>query len=44
MILKSVIFYAMMEFGTLVNEMLLMMPGDVESNPGPSKCLTYLVL
>jgi len=26
-----------MEYGALVNEMLLMMSGDIESNPGPSE-------
>jgi len=37
LILKSVLFYTLMEYGALVNEMLLMMSGDIESNPGPRK-------
>ena len=28
-----------MEYGALVNEMLLMMSGDIESNPGPREYL-----
>jgi len=39
LILKSVFFYTLMEYGALVNEMLLMMSGDVESNPGPCEYL-----
>jgi len=35
LILKSVLFYALMEWSALVNEMLLMLAGDIESNPGP---------
>ena len=37
LILKSVLFCTLMEYGALVNEMLLMMSGDIESNPGPSE-------
>jgi len=37
--LKSVIFYTLMEWSALVKEMLLIMAGDVESNPGPSEYL-----
>ena len=35
--MKSVIFYILRERSALVNEMLLMMAGDVESNPGPGE-------
>ena len=34
---KSVIFYTLREWSALVNEMLLMMAGDIESNPGPGE-------
>ena len=34
---KSVIIYSLREWSALVNEMLLMMAGDVESNPGPGE-------
>jgi len=37
LILKSEFFYTLMEYIALVNEMLLMMSGDIESNPGPSE-------
>jgi len=37
LMVESVIFYALREWSTLVNEMLLMMAGDVESNPGPGE-------
>ena len=37
LILKSVLFYTLMEYGALLNEILLMMSGDIESNPGPSE-------
>ena len=40
--LKLVVFCILMEFGALVNEMLLMMSGDIESNPGPSEYLIQL--
>jgi len=39
-----VFFYVLMEYIALVNEMLLMMSGDIESNPGPSEyfdCLLF---
>ena len=39
LILKFVFFYTLMETGALVNEMLLMMSGDIESNPGPREYL-----
>ena len=39
LILKSVLFYTLMEYCALVNEILLMMSGDIESNPGPSEYL-----
>ena len=39
LILRSVLFYALTEYGALVNQMLLMISGDVESNPGPGECL-----
>ena len=35
--LKSVLFSTLMEYIAMVNEMLLMMSGDIESNPGPSE-------
>ena len=35
--MKSVIFYSLREWTALVNEMLLLMAGDVESNPGPGE-------
>ena len=34
---KWVLFYTLMEYGALVNEMLLMVSGDIESNPGPGE-------
>jgi len=37
--LKSVMFYTLREWSALVNEMLLMMAGDIESNPGPGEYL-----
>ena len=37
LILRSAVFYALTEYGGLVNQMLLMISGDVESNPGPSE-------
>jgi len=41
LMVKSVIFYTLREWSTLVNEMLLMVAGDVESNPGPGElCCT----
>ena len=40
LIIKSVLFYILMECGRLVTEMLLMMSGDIESNPGPSEYLS----
>ena len=36
---KSVIFYTLREWSALVNEMLLIMAGDVESNPGQGEYL-----
>ena len=36
------LFYTLMEYGALVNEMLLMLSGDIESNPGPRKYLLLL--
>ena len=39
LIMKSVIFYSLTEWTALVNEVLLMMAGDVESNPGPGELL-----
>ena len=41
LILKSVLFYTPMDYGALVIEMLLMMSGDIESNPGPREYLIY---
>jgi len=38
---KSVIFYTLRELSALVNEMLLMMAGDVESNPGPGEYVCH---
>ena len=35
LMVKSVIFYTLRELSAIVNEMLLLMAGDVESNPGP---------
>ena len=35
--LKLVFLYALMEYIAMVNEMLLMMSGDIEPNPGPSE-------
>jgi len=40
LIMKSVLSYALMEWCPLVNEMLLMLAGDIESNPGPSEYCT----
>ena len=38
--LKAVVFtIILMECITLVNEMLLMMSGDIQPNPGPGECL-----
>ena len=42
--MKWVLFYTLMEYGALVKEMLLMMSGDVESNPGPSEYLQCILL
>ena len=43
LIIKSVLFYTQMECGGLVIGMLLMLSGDIESNPGPSEYLsTYI--
>jgi len=39
LMVKSVIFYTLREWSALVNEMLRMMAGDVESNPGPREYL-----
>ena len=44
LIAKSVLLYTLMEGGGLVIEMLLMLSGDIESNPGPSEYLsTYII-
>ena len=43
LIMKSVLFYALMEWCALVNEMLLMMSGDIESNPGPGEYVYHTV-
>ena len=38
--LKAVVFtIILMECITLVNEMLLMISGDIQPNPGPGECL-----
>ena len=42
--LKLVFLYALMEYIAMVNEMLLMVSGDIEPNPGPSEyfyCLLF---
>ena len=45
LIVKSAVFYALMEWCALVNEMLLMMAGDIESNPGPREyCIVLVVI
>jgi len=41
LILKSVIFYSLREWCAVVNEMLLIMAGDIESNPGPREYLYH---
>ena len=40
--LKSVLFRILMECITLVNEMLLMISGDIEPNPGPGEYLSTI--
>ena len=42
--MKSVLLYTLLEGGGLVIEMLLMLSGDIESNPGPSECLSTYIL
>jgi len=42
--LKSVLFHISMEYFTLVNEMLLMISGDIEPNPGPGEYLSTISL
>ena len=37
MMLKWVLFFTLMECISLVIEMLLMISGDIESNPGPGE-------
>ena len=37
------VFLTLRECDTLVNEMLLMMCGNIESNPGPSECFIALL-
>ena len=40
--LKAVVFtIILMECITLVNEMLLMISGDIQPNPGPGECLYH---
>ena len=42
--LKAVVFtIILMECVTLVNEMLLMISGDIHPNPGPGECLDHTV-
>ena len=43
LMVKSVIFFTLMEWSALVNEMLLMMASDVESNPGPCEYLDHTI-
>jgi len=40
---KSVIFYILREWSALVNEMLLMLAGDIESNPGPREYMYHTI-
>ena len=42
--LRSVLFHILMEYITLVNEMLLMISGDIEPNPGPGEYLSIISL
>ena len=44
LMVKSVIFYTLREWSVLVNEMLLMMAGDVESNPGPGGYVYHTIV
>ena len=45
LIVKSVLSYTLLEWCALVNEMLLMLSGDIESNPGPREyCIILLPL
>jgi len=44
LIVKSVLLYTLIEGGVLVIETLLMLSGDIESNPGPSEYLSTYVL
>ena len=44
LMVKSVIFYTLREWSALVNEMLLMMAGDVESNPGPGEYVYHILV
>ena len=37
------LFYVLTEYGGLVNQMLLMISGDVESNPGPGEFLYHTI-
>ena len=40
--LRAVVFtIILMEYVTLVNEMLLMISGDIQPNPGPGECLYH---
>jgi len=41
--MRSVIFYSLTEWTALANEMLLMMAGDVKSNPGPREYLYHTI-
>ena len=44
LMVKSVIFYILREWCVLVNEMLLLMAGDVESNPGPGEYVHHTIV
>jgi len=37
LMVKSGVFYTLMEWCAVVNKMLLMLSGDIESNPGPGE-------
>ena len=37
------LFYVLVEYTTLVKEMLLMISGDIEPNPGPGEYLGFTV-
>ena len=44
LMVKSALFYTLREWSALVNEMLLMMAGDVEFNPGPASQVNHQYL